>query len=249
MTPTPVGMRCPECARQRTRVTTARAFQRGAAPLVTYGLIAVNVAVEVASIVAGGTAGLGGGTGGSKFVSDLALNRSTVADGDWWRLVTSGFLHYGLLHLAFNMFSLYILGSMLEPAIGRLRFGLIYFVSLLGGSFGALLISPNALTAGASGAIFGLLGAAVVVMRNRGIDIMQSGLGIWLIFLLFYTFAARGISIGGHLGGLFAGALAAYVMVEAPRRLRMPAFMPNVLVAAIGVAAFAGSLALSSSAA
>ena len=249
MTPTPVGMRCPECSRQRTRVTTAQAFTRGAVPVVTYALIAINVAVEVASVVAGGTAGLRGGTGGSQFVSDLALQRSPVADGDWWRLITSGFLHYGLLHLAFNMFSLYILGRTLEPAIGRLRFALIYFVSLLGGSFGALLVSPHALTAGASGAIFGLLGATIVVMRNRGIDIMQSGLGFWLIFLLIYSFTASGISIGGHLGGLFAGGLAAYVMVVAPQRLRMPAFMPNVLAAGIGIAAFAGSLALSSSAA
>src|SRR6266571_333343 len=103
MTPTPVGMRCPECSKQRTRVTTAQAFVRGAAPVVTYALIAINVAVEVASVVSGGAAGLSGGTGGSRFVGDLALSRPAVADGDVWRLVTSGCLHYGLPHLLFNM--------------------------------------------------------------------------------------------------------------------------------------------------
>jgi hypothetical protein len=86
-------------------------------------------------------------------------------------------------------------------------------------------------------------------MRNRGLDFMQSGLGVWLIFNLILTFTANGISIGGHLGGLLAGALAAYAMVEVPQRIRMPAFMPNLLAAAVGIAAFAGSLALSSSAA
>jgi membrane associated rhomboid family serine protease len=199
------------------------------------------------TVAAGGAAGLSGGTGGSSLVADLALSSSPVADGEVWRLVTSGFLHYGLLHLAFNMFSLWILGSMLEPAVGRLRFALIYFVSLLGGSFGALLLSPDALTAGASGAVFGMFGAAFVVMRNRGIDFMQSGLGFWLILNLVLTFTANGISIGGHLGGLFAGALATYAMVEVPARLRMPAFMPNVLAAAVGIAAVVGSIALSGS--
>ncbi|MFL5885059.1 MAG: rhomboid family intramembrane serine protease [Thermoleophilaceae bacterium] len=214
----------------------------------TVALIAINVAVEIASIVAGGTAGVGG-TGGSRFVADLALNKAAVADGDWWRLITAGFLHYGLLHLAFNMLSLWIIGSILEPAVGRVRFALIYVVALLGGSFGALVVTPNALTAGASGAVFGLFGAVAVVMRNRGMNFMQSGLGFWLIFNLFLTFSARGISIGGHIGGLIAGTLAAFILVEGSQRLRVPSFVPNVLAAGLGIAAFVASLALASSAA
>ena len=91
--------------------------------------------------------------------------------------MTSGFLHDGLLHIAFNMFFLYIIGSMLEPAIGHVNFAAVYFVSLLAGSFGALLFEPNASTVGASGACFGVLGALIVVAYYRRISIWQSGLG------------------------------------------------------------------------
>src|SRR5438874_492889 len=133
MTPTPVGMRCPECSKQRTRVTTAQTFMRGAAPVVTYVLIGINLGVEIASLVSGATL-LGGGSLGT-LAQHGALSRDTVANGDVWRIVTSGFLHAGLFHILFNMFLLYILGTMLEPAVGALRFALIYFVSLLAGSF------------------------------------------------------------------------------------------------------------------
>ena len=112
------------------------------------------------------------------------------------------------------MLSLYILGGLLEPAIGKLRFGLIYFVSLLAGSFGALLLEPDAPTVGASGAIFGLMGATAVVMRNRGMSIMESGLGIWIVLNLVITFSVPNISVGGHIGGLIGGAVAAFVMFE-----------------------------------
>ncbi|HUF32841.1 MAG TPA: rhomboid family intramembrane serine protease, partial [Acidimicrobiales bacterium] len=131
-----------------------------------------------------------------------------VAAGEWYRIVTSGFLHFGLVHLGFNMFILYMLGQMMEPALGRVRFGVIYVAGLLGGAFGALLLSPDARTAGASGAVFGLMGAAVVGMRHRGVDPMQSGIGGLLVLNVVITFAVPGISIGGHLGGLAGGALA-----------------------------------------
>jgi membrane associated rhomboid family serine protease len=242
MTPTPVGMRCPECARQRTRVTTAQSFIRGAAPVVTYALVAINVAVEVAQLATGGTLGGAGGT----LVEHGALSRATVNNGEVWRLVTSGFLHAGLLHLLFNMLSLYIVGGILEPAVGRVRFAVIYFVSLLAGSFGALVAQPHGLTLGASGAVFGVMGAAAVVLRSRGIDVMQSGLGIWIILNLVLSFRP-GISIGGHIGGLIGGAVLAYLMVEAPRRVRMPAFAPWLLSAVLCGAAVAGSIAISGS--
>src|SRR3954447_15617868 len=158
MTPTSVGMRCPECARDKTRVV--RRAYAGGDPIVTYALIGMNVLAYFGTVISG--ASVGGSLGGNSLLAKAALNGPAVANGDWWRIVTSGFMHYSLWHLAFNMYALYILGQMLEPAIGRLRFGLIYAVSLICGSFGALLISPNALTAGASGAVFGLMGAAVL---------------------------------------------------------------------------------------
>ena len=146
------------------------------------------------------------------------------------------------------MYALYILGGMLEPAIGRLRFALIYFVSLLAGSFGALLLDPDKATVGASGAVFGLMGAAVVVMRNRGIDPMESGLALWLGLNLLLTFTISNISVGGHIGGLVGGALAALVMFELPDRVRMPQLGSTLLAGALGVASIVGSIVVSASA-
>ena len=151
------------------------------------------------------------------------------------------------MHLAFNMLGLYVLGGMLEPAIGRLRFGVIYLVSLLAGSFGALLLEPTAPTVGASGAIFGLMGATVIVMRNRGIDPMESGIGLWIGLNLLITFTIPNISIGGHIGGLIGGALAAAVMFELPDRVRVPQVVPMLIASAIGVASVIGAIAVSAS--
>src|SRR6266566_4769064 len=128
MTPTSVGMRCPECARQRTRVTTMRSM--AVEPTVTYALIAINVVAFLAELVTGANAASGLG-GGSDIIRHAALSRATVANGDYWQLVTAGFLHAGFLHLAFNMYALYILGQILEPLVGHVRFVIIYFVSLL----------------------------------------------------------------------------------------------------------------------
>ena len=216
MTPTPVGMRCPECARQKTKVRTATSIRRD--PQLTYALIAINVIAFVAMAAGGG--GFVSRGGGEVFQNG-ALAALFVADGEWWRIVTAGFLHAGLLHLAFNMYFLWYLGNLMEPEIGKLRFAAIYLVSLLGGSFGALLLTPNSFTVGASGAVFGLMGAAIVAMRARGIDPMQSGLGMTLLLNLAITFVIPGISIGGHLGGLLAGGLLGFVMFEVAERRRM----------------------------
>jgi membrane associated rhomboid family serine protease len=213
-------------------------------PVLTYILIGLCVIVALGSL-GGGTSVGGGGLRASPLTADGALFGPAVANGELWRLVTAGFLHSGLLHLGFNMLILWQLGTMLEPAIGRLRFGLIYFVSMLCGSFGALLMSPNAFTVGASGAVFGLMAAAVVVMRSRGIDPMASGLPMWIGLNLAITFLIPGISIGGHLGGLIGGGLVAYVLFELPRNVRgLPRQAPGLLAAAIGVLAVAGSMAV-----
>ena len=132
-------------------------MRAGRAPA-TYALIAINVAAFVAEI-AGGAGAL---QAGGKVVTRRRALRPRDRDGDWWRIVTGGFLHAGLIHIGFNMYVLFILGSLLEPGIGTPRFLAVYFVSLLGGSFGALLLSPNELTVGASGAIFGLMSAAFI---------------------------------------------------------------------------------------
>jgi membrane associated rhomboid family serine protease len=240
MTPTPVGMRCPECARQRTRVTRGAATPgTGDAPA-TYVLIALNVVAYLAEI-ASGSGGLSG-TNGS-VIGDFALQGSAVADGEWYRLLTGGFLHAGLLHLGFNMFALYILGRMLEPSIGTPRFVALYFASLFAGSFGAILLSsPHDLTVGASGAIFGLFGAAFVIARGRRLDTVASELGFILVINLALTFGISGISIGGHLGGLAGGFICALLIVAGERgvlgRSRVAIeFAAMVALAAISIVA------------
>jgi membrane associated rhomboid family serine protease len=243
MTATPVGMRCPECANQRTRVV--RAAGATEEPVVTYVLIAINVLVALGAFLGGASTTGGGGFGGSPLLDDGSVSRAAIADHEYWRLVTAGFLHAGFFHLLFNMFALYVLGGLLEPAVGRFRFGLIYFVSLLAGSFGALLVSPNSPTVGASGAIFGLMGAAVIVMRNRGLSAVESGLGFWIVLNLVITFTVPNISIGGHIGGLLGGGLAAFLLFNVGDRLRLPAMVPALLVAALGAAAVVGSIAVS----
>ena len=243
MTPTPVGMRCPECSRQKTKVRTAATIRRD--PTLTYALIAINVIAFIAMSSAGGSLVSRGG--GEVFLNG-ALAGPPVADGEWWRIITAGFLHAGLLHLAFNMYFLYFLGTLMEPEIGKLRFAAIYFVSLIGGSLGAVLLTPNSYTVGASGAVFGLMGAAIIAMRARGIDPMQSGLGMTLLLNLGITFVIPGISIGGHIGGLLAGGLVGWFMFEIAERRRI-ALTPVVGVCAvIAVALAVGCVAAASSA-
>jgi len=243
MTPTPVGMRCPECGRERTRVRTLRNMPTG--PTATNVLIAINAIVFVAASIAGGGTTLG----------FLAVSGTVERHGDlyapaiagqheYWRLVTSGFLHAGLLHLAFNMLFLYLLGNMLEPAIGRARFATLYLVSLLGGSLGALLLSPDAHTVGASGACFGILGGAIVVARDRGVSLVQSGLaGVLVINLVFSL--RPGISIGGHLGGLVTGLVAGAVLVRIGERRRRDA-LAYLLCLILAVGLVAASLVVAS---
>jgi membrane associated rhomboid family serine protease len=236
-------MRCPECARDRTKVKTIRTA--AARPVVTESLIAINVAVFLAEVFAGASLNGGGGEGTILTKGGL-FGPAIVHQHEYYRILTSGFLHYSVLHIAFNMIFLYIMGTMLEPAIGRLNFAVVYLTSLLAGSFGALLFEPQALTAGASGACFGVLGALIVVARARGIPIWQSGLGITLLLNIVFSLSVAGISIGGHLGGLIGGLVTGTLIVEFSERRRNPslALIGCLVVAAISVAgavAVAGS--------
>jgi membrane associated rhomboid family serine protease len=242
MTPTPVGMRCPECARQKTRVTRGTAAPGRYDAPATYVLIALNVAAYLVEI-AGGGGGLSPG-GGSSILLDFGLFGPFVAEGEWYRLLTSGFLHASLIHLGFNMFALYFLGRILEPGIGTPRFVALYLASLFAGSFGALLLDPNALTIGASGAVFGIFGATFVMARQRGMEGLASSIGIVLLLNLAITFGNPEISIGGHLGGLAAGLLCAFVIVAGERNAlgRRSLSLELLAMAAIGLIAVAGAI-------
>jgi membrane associated rhomboid family serine protease len=245
MTPTPVGMRCPECSRQRTKVVrnpTGTPGQLSAFPA-TVTLIAINVVVFLIEI-AGGGGGLGGLS--SLRIYDLGgFFGPSVAEGDWWRLITSGFVHVSVLHIAFNMILLFILGRLLEPALGTPRFVVLYFASLLAGSLGVALLDPNTLSAGASGAIFGLAGATFVIARGRGMDTIAREVGFLIVFNLVFTFAAANISVGAHIGGLIGGVACALIVVAGERgslgRNRFP--IEILLMAVIGVGCFLVALA------
>jgi membrane associated rhomboid family serine protease len=243
MTVTPVGMRCPECARERTKVRrVGSGLHTGVAPA-TYALIAINVIAFIAEVGAGAPLAVGFESGGSIF-NHGSLFGPAVADGEWYRIVTAGFLHAGLLHIAFNMFALYILGTLLEPGIGTPRFLALYFVSLLGGSFGALLVTPDSHTVGASGAVFGLMSAAFIIARHRGIEQLAGQIGIFIIINIVFTIGASGISVGGHFGGLIAGALCALIIVFAERRTRRPVELEILCMAALAVISVVGALAV-----
>jgi membrane associated rhomboid family serine protease len=246
MTPTPVGMRCPECSRQRTKVVrnptgTPRGFEATPA---TYVLIAINVIVFLVEI-ANGSGGFSR-TDLSRFTVDFSLFGPAVAEGEWYRLVTNGFLHAGIIHIGFNMFLLLVLGRLLEPALGTPRFLALYFASLLAGSLGALVVEPDAFTIGASGAVFGLAGATFVVARGRGMDALAGEIGFLILFNLAFSFISPRISVGGHIGGLIGGVICALAIVAGEKGLfgrnRLP--LEIAAMVAVAIAAAVGALAV-----
>jgi membrane associated rhomboid family serine protease len=230
--------------RERTRVTRGAIGPGHYDTPATYVLIAISVIAFMVEIGAGSG---GFGSIGGSIVNDFALRGAAVADGEWYRLVSGGFLHASLLHLGFNMFALYLLGRLLEPAIGTPRFVVLYFASLFAGDFGALaLTDPLTNTVGASGAVFGLFGAAFVIARGRGFDALASQLGFVLLINLVFTFGYPGISIGGHLGGLVGGLLCAVAIVAGDRGLLGPSRLPAEMIAMalVGIVSLAGALAV-----
>jgi membrane associated rhomboid family serine protease len=236
MTPTPVGMRCPECSREKTQVRTMATLY--GAPVLTYVLIGINVVLFFGSRSA------------REAYYDLVLIAgpittpdSGLAHGELWRPITGAFLHargsFGFIHIGFNMYLLWILGNLLEPSLGKWRFGAIYFVSMITGAFGAILLSsPGTYTVGASGAVFGLMGAGVVFLHARGIDPMQSGLGPTILINLLFPFLFPGlnVSIGGHIGGLLGGFLAGWIVTRMAERRSSP-LLPVLACAVIGAIA------------
>ena len=263
LTQATVGSHCADCVKAaRPDVRTKARFWSARQPvLVTMSLIALNVAVFVLvllvtrepSALTGGVTDMHLRLGLDKAVLGQPIawqsdNGVFVTQPDgWYRLITSGFLHFGVIHLAFNMYFLYVLGPMLEPGLGRVKFLLLYFASLLGGSLGVILLDSGGITAGASGAVFGLLAAATVGLWRRGINPLSTGIGGALIINLFITFAIPGISIGGHLGGAVAGAICGAVML-APAHRRGSAWMIWATPLAVGLGSVAAVMIIVSSA-
>ncbi|HEY2194229.1 MAG TPA: rhomboid family intramembrane serine protease [Actinomycetospora sp.] len=212
-----VGMQCVDCVAAGARSTPrARAVRRASTPVVVPTLIAINVAVFALTAIDAGS--VTDNASGPVFAA-AALAPVQVAGGGWWRLVTSGFLHIGPLHLLFNMIALWFIGRDIELVLGRLRFSVLYGVSLLGGSAAVMLFgSPGGEVAGASGAIFGLMGALIVLLRRLQLPMTQALVVIGLNVALSLTIP--GISLLGHLGGLVVGTAVAAGMVHGPARSR-----------------------------
>lgn len=229
-----VGFHCPECTKQGAQ-KIVRPGQLVTRPLVTQVLIGINLAVFIVGLGPGmqtrGQLIFDWGLLGSGF-DGATREYIGVANGEWYRLVTSGFLHVNLVHIGFNMFILYRLGQLLEPVLGRLRFALAYGVALLGGSLGVMILSPDRLTVGASGAVFGLMGVAVAVFRSRGISVMDTGLGATIMLNLVITFTlSRYISVGGHVGGLIVGFIVGMLLTDVgPRYLKDPSLIVGAVV-------------------
>jgi membrane associated rhomboid family serine protease len=218
MTAAPVGLRCPDHSGRpqgvaKMRSTVRRASFEGTGSIVTKALIAINVVVYLAQL---GTGSGGTSLAGSVYVHG-ALYGPAVADGDWWRLVTGGFLHANFLHLGMNMLILWLVGAPLEEMLGRGRYVLLYFVSLLAGSAGALLQAPLAPTVGASGAIYGLFGA-LLVLEYFATGQIVGGQAFGLIAInLLISFTFNGISWGGHIGGLVGGIVGTLILARVGR--------------------------------
>ncbi len=247
-----VGFHCPECIRSSAqRVVTARNLRAADTAPVTLALVALNVAIYIVTALPEALAE-------PSFATQLdyaligegfsrADGRIGVAEGEWYRLVTGGFLHGSLLHLGFNMYILYVLGRQLESSIGRIAFGAVYGASLLAGSLGVMFLDPNALTVGASGAVFGLFGYAAVGQFVRGINPMQSGLGGIIVLNVIFTFVVPGISIGGHMGGLVGGAVCGALYEVVGRRAGVPPAVRVGLVVLLGAACAAASIVIAGS--
>jgi len=236
MTVAPVGIRCPEhsgAARGVRGVRRVRTTMSSSQSYVTRVLIAINVAVYLAELLGG--SGIYGNAG-YIYVHGVLFG-PLVAQGDWWRLITSAFLHYGPLHLGLNMLALYWFGAVVEGAIGHLRFLALYLASGVAGAAGALLLNPTSPTVGASGAIFGVLGAMLVLEWLTTGRLTGNAMTLIVINLAF-SFAFRAnISIGGHLGGLVAGILGTYAFAQFRRyRSALPGIAVTVLIAAASVA-------------
>ncbi|MEV0728505.1 rhomboid family intramembrane serine protease [Polymorphospora sp. NPDC050346] len=239
-----VGHQCPECVAEgrRTQRPVRTAFGGGAAGqrgLVTKTLLGLNVLMMILSVISGGGEGLaGGGWGGllggytpligwgANYAGDPVLQTQLsdgtliggIVQGEYYRMFTSLFLHYGVLHLLMNMWALWVLGRNLESALGPLRFLGLYLLSGLGGSVAVYYFAPNALTAGASGAIFGLFAGLFLLLRRMGRD--TSAVLPVIIINIVFTFAVPGISIAGHLGGMVVGGLVGTILAYAPREHR-----------------------------
>jgi membrane associated rhomboid family serine protease len=259
MTPSPVGMRCPDCTSERQKVYTRNDITPGPvaaiwreAPVTTV-LIAINLIVFVLQIATGFPLGLFPSNSSGWVMQHGVFFSPFIAQGDYWRIITPGFIHLGIIHLALNMYLLYVLGRMLEPELGSIQMIAAYFTSLIAGSLGAMILEPETPSAGASGAIFGLMGMALVIARSRRNSDAFQQIGILIVLNLVFTFGYSGVSKGAHLGGLIGGAICGFILFELGERRGLLGkgssrhAIGTAIVAGLGVALYIGCIVLARS--
>ena len=248
-----VGSHCVDCAKAarpdvNTRVKLASS--RVLTP-VTFGLMGANVLLFLVMGLADSAAWRGSITvlhaklGLNKLILQYGIGFGDYSGGphQWYRMVTSGFIHFGFFHILMNMLLLYQLGMLLERSIGSARMAAVYFASLLAGSFGVVLMGGNGLTGGASGAVFGLMACAAVGLHRRGVNVFSTGIGTTLLLNLVLTFTISGISIGGHLGGAICGAICGWVVL-APAWKPLPKWSGWAVPAVLALVSVVGTVAL-----
>lgn len=212
-----VGFHCPDCVSRHAR-TNRKADRAVARAMGETRPVATLALIGVIWLIFFGDAALGANIvsgGASKGATHFGLFAPYVEfRGEWYRVVTAGFIHSGLMHVGFNTYLLYQLGSGLEKGLGAFKFLVIYFTGILGGSLGAVLIEPTALGVGASGAVFALMGTVLVLQKTAGINPFETGIGGLVLINILLSFRG-GISLGGHLGGLAVGLIAGWVISRA----------------------------------
>lgn len=266
----PVGYQCRDCAKGAVPARRLKDAMTGAP--VTRGLVITIVALFVVSRTAPELVNTFGlrpilvGPGGPAFLdrfADYTASPIGLAIGEPWLLITSAFLHANFMHIGFNGLLLWQLGHMLEPLLGRNRFLALYAAGLAGGGLGVVLLAwlgavtgtfdgfmgqflggnPFQLTIGASGAVFGLMGAAMVGMRERGINPWRSDIGMLVLLNLGLTFFIPNISVGGHVGGLLGGWLAArFLFVPRDQAKRGTTIVAGIVVGMLILAIVLSSL-------
>ncbi len=209
---------------------------------VSNGLIAINVVLFIVGLLMGNRLTAAGQSLNILIVEAATLGPAIDVLDEWWRVFTGGFLHHDLLHLALNMYVLFFLGWALEKSLGRVPFIAVYLSSLVAGSFGALLETPNALVVGASGAIFGLLGAYTALSLSRGVGLFQTSLGLMLIINLGIGIFHKSISLGGHIGRFVGGFIVGMATTQAMRREYHPTVICLVTAVVVGTVSFVGAL-------
>jgi len=234
-----VGSHCVDCVRESAPPVRDRVRRqlRGTNLIATKSIIGITVAAFViASVRDGRWDGLGPTSG------DWLLYGPSVHNGEWYRLFTASFVHFGFIHLVFNMFLIWIVGQILEPGAGPIRFATIYVVSVLAGSAAALLVQPHVAAGGASGGCFGLAAAATLVMQRRGVRFWDTGLGPLIVINFVLDFFIANVSIAAHIGGLIGGVLVTEAMLQARKNNQLA--LGYVGAAFVGAASIMLSLAV-----